>query len=92
MDVATWTAEVSCTVTPRAQPVPPPALPAEQFLSCPALGQEASGALAPAALQQELFTGAVDGGGVEQRAVKFQRSQGLPVTGMAITYLAGFGS
>lgn len=91
VDVATWTAlGVSCTVTPPT-PVPPgpTPIPPEQF-HCPVLRLGNTG---PAVrflqrLLQErgFFRGIVDGdfGGRTQRAVRqFQRSQGLPVTGVA---------
>lgn len=95
VDVATWTAlGVSCTVTPPAPipptPVPPPGpFPPEQF-HCPVLRFGARGPavrLLQRLLQQRgFYTGAVDGefGVSTQRAVRqFQRSQGLPVTGVA---------
>ena len=90
--VATWTAlGVTCSVTPPGPTPPPPGpipVPPEEF-HCPPLRL---GNVGPAVrfLQRLLkekgfYQGIVDGdfGGRTQRAVRqFQRSQGLPVTGV----------
>jgi len=90
VNVATWTAlGVNCSVTPPGPTPPPPGpTPPEEF-HCPVLRLGDTG---PAVrflqrLLQErgFYRGIVDGdfGGRTQRAVRqFQRSQGLPVTGV----------
>jgi len=93
VDVATWRAlGVNCSITPPG-PTPPPSPgpipPPEQF-HCPLLRLGSSGPavrLLQRLLQERgFYRGPIDGvyGTRTQRAVRqFQRSQGLPVTGIA---------